>query len=112
VLALAGCASAPQAADPVVSVGMSRTELRSYFGEPLRVERNVAGGEDWYYRFAAWETHPTGSTENREEFGEKTSYVSVGLGFSKHTQERPLHLSPEGYVTEPLPKGKLLKNDP
>lgn len=89
---------------------MSRTDLRVYFGEPLRIERGPWGGEDWYYRFAAWKTGPTGSTGTTEEFGERTSYVSVGLAFSKDTEERPIHLSAEGYVIEPLPKGRVEKN--
>ena len=109
LLVLAGCASAPKTPDITLRVGMARDDLRLYFGEPLRIESVASGGEDWYYRFASWETHPTGSTSTTEDFGEKTSWVSVGLGFSKHAQERPIHVSPEGYVIEPLPKGKIVK---
>jgi hypothetical protein len=89
---------------------MSRDELRLHFGEPLRIEPGAFGEEDWYYRFAAWETYPTGETGTTEDFGERTSYVAVGLGFSKKTVEHAIHVSAEGRVVEPLPKGKIVKN--
>jgi hypothetical protein len=108
---LAGCASAPKTARVAVRVGMSREELRLHFGEPLRIESAASGGEDWYYRFAQWETYPTGETGTTEDFGDRTSYVAVGLGFSKNTQEHAIHVSSEGRVIEPLPKGKVVKND-
>ncbi len=107
---LAACVTAPQ--EPVRSahLGMSRDELRFHLGEPLRIEPLAGGGEDWYYRFLSLETAPTGVAETHEEFGEKTSSVSVGLSFSKHAEERPVHVSSEGYVVEPLPKGKVAKD--
>ena len=108
---LAGCVTAPRTVDIAVRVGMSRDELRLHFGEPLRIESAASGGEDWYYRFAQWETYPTGETGTTEDFGDRTSYVAVGLGFSKNTQEHPIHVSSEGRVIEPLPKGKVVKNE-
>jgi hypothetical protein len=102
-----GCAS-PKTAEVPLLTGMTRNQLRLYFGEPLRIAPNPTGGEDWYYRFTAWKTRPTGVTGTNEEFGEKTSYVGVGLAFSRDAVERPVHLSAEGVVIAPLPAGKII----
>jgi hypothetical protein len=107
---LAGCASAPETADIALRLGMSRADLRYHFGEPLRIESSASGAKDWYYRFVSWQTHPTGATGTSDDFGERTSYVSVGLEFSRDTEERPIHISSDGYVIEPLPKGKVVRN--
>jgi hypothetical protein len=109
-LLLAGCATETRTADVAVRAGMSRVDLRAYFGEPLRIERNPSGGEDWYYRFIAWKTRPVGESGTREEFGERTSYVSVGLEFSRPIEERPVHVCAEGFVIGPVPTGKVVKN--
>jgi hypothetical protein len=89
---------------------MARDDLKARFGEPLRVEHAASGGEDWYYRFASWKSHPTGESGSSEDVGGKTSYVTVGLEFSKESEELPVHISPEGYVIEPVPEGKVIKN--
>jgi hypothetical protein len=107
---LAGCASAPETSDIALRLGMSRDDLKLYFGEPLRIEAGALGGEDWYYRFVAWNACPTGTTGTSVESGEVTSYVSVGLEFSKNAEERPIHVSSEGRVIEPLPKGKIVRH--
>lgn len=109
-LLFAACADSPPVADSPVRTGLSRNDVLVRFGEPLRVEADGAGGEDWWYRFTWWETQPTGVTESHDEFGDRTSSVSVGLNISKPTEERPIHISPEGYVVEPVPKGRLIKN--
>jgi outer membrane protein assembly factor BamE (lipoprotein component of BamABCDE complex) len=106
---LAGCSSTPKTYSTVLE-GMSRNVLRSYFGEPLRVEPGASGGEVWYYSFSTWQTQPTGSSGVSEEFGERTTYVSAGLEFSKQVEEMPVRISPEGFVVPPLPRGKVLKN--
>jgi hypothetical protein len=105
---LAGCASGPEPADVAVRLGMSRDHLRLHFGEPLRIESAADGGEDWYYRFVSWKTHAIGESGTMGEYGERTSYVSVGLEFSKDPEECPIHVSAEGYVIEPLPNGKVV----
>lgn len=109
---LVGCASAPKTADTTVQAGMSRNNLRFYFGEPLRIEPVASGGEDWYYRFVAWKVHPTSEAGTRDDFGEKTSYVAVGVSGSKETEEHPIHVAPDGFVVGPLPVGKVLKQCP
>ena len=53
---------------------------------------------------------PSGSSGTRDDFGEKSTYASAGLSFSKQVLELPVHLSPDGYVIPPLPKGKVVKN--
>ena len=92
-----------------VMEGMSRNNLRFYFGEPLRLEPAAAGGELWYYRFAAWKVHPTSESGTRDDFGEKTAYVSVGLSGAKEIEEHPVHVSADGFVVGPLPEGKVVK---
>jgi hypothetical protein len=107
---VAGCASDPKNAYATVLAGMSRNNLRFYFGEPLRIEPAAAGGEDWYYRFASLHVEPTGASGASEEFGQQTSYASASLDFSRQVVELPVHVSSEGFVVEPLPKGKVVKN--
>lgn len=109
-LLLAGCASDPKHTYTSVMEGMSRNNLRYYFGEPLRIEPAAAGGENWYYRFSSLRSKPTGASGKGEDFGEQTSYVSVGMEFSKQVEEFPVHISAEGFVVAPVPKGKVVKN--
>ncbi len=102
-LALAGCASEPE--EPLrVRLGMSRDDLRFFFGEPLRVETVQTGGEVWFYRVIlpntprmdgeAWQDPYTGS-----------GGVAVSVSPSEKTrQECPVFLSAEGRVIEPLPQ--------
>ena len=106
----AGCATTHETTYSTVLEGMSRNVLRYNFGEPLRIEPGASGGEDWYYRFSSWQTRPTGSSGTSEDFGQATTYVSVGLEFSKQVVELPVHVSAEGFSVPPLPKGKVVKN--
>ena len=110
LLVLAGCESTPPTSDIAVRVGMSREDLRQCFGEPLRVEPAADGAENWYYRFVAWRAHPTGESGTSIENGELTAYSSAGLEFSKDPEEHPIHVSPQGFVVEPLPTGKVVKH--
>jgi outer membrane protein assembly factor BamE (lipoprotein component of BamABCDE complex) len=107
---MAGCASNSKPAYASVMAGMSRNNLRFYFGEPSRVEPTAAGGETWYYRFSSWQAQPTGSSGTSDDFGQQTSYVSASVDFSKHIQELPVHISSDGFVIEPVPKGKVVKD--
>lgn len=109
LLMFAGCESAPETKDSELRLGMSRDDIKFYFGSPLRIEAGAAGGEDWYYRFTSWQTSPKQESGIREDFGERTAYVSVGLEFTKDAGERPIHVSAEGYVIDPLPDGKIVK---
>ena len=46
--------------------GFSRSDLRFFYGEPLRIELVAGGGvgEDWYYQFVTWNnSHPTQAGE-------------------------------------------------
>jgi hypothetical protein len=98
-LLFAGCVTQPEMAS--VRAGMSREDLRFYFGEPVRIQATDSGGEDWYYRFVSW-TNPTVERTVSHDSRSTTSSSS----YSK--DERPIHLSPDGHVMEPLPEGKLV----
>jgi hypothetical protein len=107
---LAGCSTTHEATYSTAIEGMPRSVLRADFGEPLRIETRASGGEDWYYRFSSWQSQPTGSSGTSNDFGERTTYVSAGLDFTKQIIESPVHVSSEGFVVPPLPKGKVVKN--
>jgi hypothetical protein len=111
LLVVTGCVDAPHPPANSVRLGMTRDDLRSRFGEPLRVESAGPAGENWYYRFVSWSNHPTGSTETVHDFGGQTSSVTVGWQFTRVTEERPIHISPDGYVLEPLPEGKIVQKE-
>jgi len=105
-----GCATNPEAKYSNVLEGMSRNVLRYNFGEPLRIEPGASGGEDWYYRFASWQSQPAGESGTKDDFGQTTTYASAGLTFSKPVVELPVHVSPGGFVVPPIPKGKVVKD--
>jgi hypothetical protein len=111
LLALAGCATTeePVTSEFPVRVGMPGSYLRERFGEPLRIEQRAGGGEDWYYQFYGWKVSPVSESGTRVEYGEKSSYVSVGVSSTKLNGEQPIHLSPEGKVIGPIPEGKVVR---
>ena len=104
--ALAGCVT--DSDRPRVRVGMSRDDLRSRFGEPLRIESAASGGEDWYYSFVSWGTPQIEATASHDNFGAGRDSVSIGLSSTWSTQECPIHLSGDGFVVEPIPDGKIV----
>lgn len=114
ILLFAGCASPPDnTSDVAVRVGMSRTELRVIYGEPLRIEANASGGEDWFYHFYSRYKVPnvSGTVTSETDFaGNTISSTTDNVQLGKDTDEEPIHLSREGYVVAPLPSGKVLKN--
>ena len=106
---LVGCASEPKTESATVMPGMSRDDLKFYFGKPLRVEPAASGGEDWYYRFSSWNAQPTRTSGVSVESGQLTSYVSENLDVSRQVVELPVHVSAEGFVIGPVPEGKVVK---
>jgi len=106
----AGCASSPETSDIALRTGMTSGDLKLFFGEPVRVQPGPNGGADWYYRFAVWNSHATSETGVTAGTSGVSSYVSESLSPSKDTVEEPVHVSSGGYVIEPLPDGKILKN--
>jgi hypothetical protein len=106
---LVGCVSDSERAEPPrVRIGMSRDDLRFYFGNPMRIEPAASGGEDWYYSFASWGPPQVESTSSVDAFGERTASVSVSMSDTKTKQECPIHFSSDGYVIEPIPAGKIV----
>jgi hypothetical protein len=94
---------------PRVRGGMSRDDLKFYFGKPLRIETVPSGGEDWYYSFAGWSTPQFDATASRDVLDPATSSVSVTASSSTGTRESPIHLSADGYVIEPIPDGRIVR---
>ena len=106
---LAGCETTPDTSSSEVHLGMTRERLRARFGEPVRIEPVANGGEDWYYRFLAWKARPSGETGVAVSPGGTESYVSATVVAAKEAEERPIHVSPEGVVVEPIPEGKIIR---
>ena len=104
-LALTACVTEPERLR--VRIGMSRDDLRSCFGEPLRIERAASGGEDWYYSFVGWSAPQVDAAASRDIFDPTLSTVSVSVSSSRSTQDCPVHLSADGFVVEPIPDGKI-----
>lgn len=94
---------------PRVRGGMSRDDLKFYFGNPLRIEAVSSGGEDWYYSFAGWSTPQLDATASRDILDPTSSSVSVTASSSSGTRESPIHLSADGYVIEPIPDGRIVR---
>ena len=110
LLVMAGCADAPETSENHLRLGLTREQLRVRFGEPVRIESHGSNGEDWYYRFIAYDKHSTYTEDSSNEFGQRTTTSSVGIEFTRTTGELPVHLSADGYVVAPLPEGKVVIN--
>ena len=84
--------------------GFSREEVRSYYGEPLRIEPASAGGENWFYRF--WVVDgPRWEEPTPQELAENDG-ITIKYSFT----EAAIHFPNEGLVTRPIPRGKIQKN--
>jgi outer membrane protein assembly factor BamE (lipoprotein component of BamABCDE complex) len=105
LITLEGCASS-EPDSPSLFVGMSRERLKARFGEPIHVERAPTGGEDWYYSFASWRNSDV-ETSSSIDAESRSSSMSVTVS-GNNTQEQPVHVSPDGCVTAPLPAGKIV----
>jgi hypothetical protein len=101
---VAGCAT--DSDSPALYVGMSRDRLKARFGPPLRIEHSPAGGEDWYYSFPG---SPDVQTSRYLDESTKSDSTSITISGGAGTEERPVHLSPDGYVIEPLPQGHIVR---
>lgn len=112
VLLLAGCASSsePVTAAAPVSLGMSAADLRSYFGEPRRIETNPDGSARWFYRFrTAAQIEAESHTVRKES--------DTGLEVSRlwrrtktfSAPEQAVHVSAEGFVVAPVPEGAVVR---
>ena len=104
---LGGCATNwEESAKPRLRAGMSRDDVRFFFGNPSRIETLPTGGEDWYYSFSSPLEVQASSYHDRLS---QSDSVSVTIADSTSTQECPIHLSSEGYVIEPLPTGHIVR---
>lgn len=105
-----GCASSPESSDIAVRAGMTSSDLKLFFGEPVRVQPGADGGADWYYRFVMWNSHASSESGVTVDANGVNSYSSTMLQPSKDIVEEPVHVSSGGYVIEPLPDGKIVRN--
>jgi hypothetical protein len=102
-VAIAGCVTEPQESARV-RVGMTRDDLRFFFGEPLRIEVVETGEEIWYYRVIAPTAPIMGGAAWQDAYtGEGGVAIEVSPS-EKVQMECPIFLSPEGQVVEPLPE--------
>lgn len=107
---LAGCASSPETSDIRVRAGMSRADLKLFFGQPTRIEAAADGGENWYYRFSAWRSNTTSESGTSVGTGGTSSYTTANVQFSKDTGEEAVHVSSDGFVVEPIPAGRIVRD--
>lgn len=101
-ITFSGCVSEPEEPSHI-RAGMTRDDLRFFFGEPLRIERVENGGEVWYYRVV---TANTPMVEGAAWEGPVPGDGGVAVGVSptpKVKMEAPIFLSPEGRVMDPVP---------
>lgn len=104
-LLITGCAT--DSDTPTLFAGLSRDRLKAKFGEPIRIEHLFGGREDWYYSFSnPLEIQAT----NNHDVPLETESSVIAITKSSGTRECPVHISPEGYVMEPLPKGHIVSN--
>jgi hypothetical protein len=89
---------------------MSREDLKMFFGNPVRIEANANGGEDWYYCFYDWRSNSTTESGANIGTGGASSYANASVELSRNTTEEPVHISSGGYVIGPVPDGKIVKN--
>lgn len=106
LLLLAGCMT-ESAPSPKLYTGMSREDVRSLFGKPLRIEPNSAGGEDWIYRSGSRTPTPEVQTIQSGDPLDRTSTTTATYSFPSGQHEAAIHLSPDGHVIQPLPEGNI-----
>jgi hypothetical protein len=87
---------------------MTRNQLLSTFGRPLRVQQRPNGGEEWFYHFGSQqhESHPfsessVSETERSYSTGHTTSTTTT-------MNQASIHLSPSGRVVGPIPTGHIV----
>jgi outer membrane protein assembly factor BamE (lipoprotein component of BamABCDE complex) len=108
LLLLAGCVTESHPS-PKLYTGMSRDDVRSLFGKPLRIEPNAVGGEDWIYTFGSRTPNPEVQTsESGDAFNHERS-TTASYSFPSDKHEAAIHLSPDGHVIEPLPEGNIAR---
>jgi hypothetical protein len=112
MLLAAGCSTDSEQTGNNIRVqpGMSRDDLKFYFGGPLRVEPVATGGENWYYRFSSWNENSEEDSGISAGNGIITNYTSETVSFSKSTDVYPIHISAAGLVIAPVPDGKVVRN--
>jgi outer membrane protein assembly factor BamE (lipoprotein component of BamABCDE complex) len=91
-----------------VTGGMSRDDLRFYFGKPLRIEPAPNNGENWYYRFDSRQTEYSSGTST--DASSTTTYRTITINLDKSIQELPVHIGAGGYVIDPVPEGKVVRS--
>lgn len=108
IFTLAGCATNSEPTPIAVRVGMSRDDLRLFFGSPLRIDSRPSGEEDWIYTLRS---APTAEVQTTVENNGTNVVRSTSVAYSslKNKYEAPIHLSADGHVIEPLPEGTLIR---
>jgi outer membrane protein assembly factor BamE (lipoprotein component of BamABCDE complex) len=108
-LLLAGCMTEPNPSPPKLYTGMSRDDLRLFFGKPLRINPNPAGGEDWIYTFRSRTPNPNVQTTDSGDAFNRERSTTATYSFPSDKHEAAIHLSPDGHVIEPLPEGDIIR---
>ncbi|HYF33795.1 MAG TPA: outer membrane protein assembly factor BamE [Prosthecobacter sp.] len=109
LLTLAACSSSLPT--PAMKIGMTKQEVRTLYGEPLRIERQRGGGESWHYQMRVTRSEPrpftTGSAEYEPYKREPSTYTSsAGIEWGDTSQEHSasVDFNAQGRV-EAVPNG-------
>ncbi len=97
----------PLVIDTVMRVGMTKQEVRTKFGPPLRMVGKAEGGEDWYYNFGTQSKSPTTFTETSDTGFERSVTYGVSYGKTVSYEEAAVKFSAEGVATT-VPPGKVI----
>lgn len=104
---LSGCATDSEPTPITVHVGMSRDDLRLFFGSPIRIEPQPAGGENWIYTFRETPNPEIQTTVENDGANQSRSTSATYHLSEKH--EAAIHLSADGHVIDPVPEGKIIR---
>jgi outer membrane protein assembly factor BamE (lipoprotein component of BamABCDE complex) len=112
-LAVTACLTAcytptPRVVATSIRQGMTRAELQSAFGRPLRIERQPDGSEDWFYNFGGQERESHPISESVVTATERSYSVGHATTTTTTMSQNPIHLSPDGRVVGAIPAGSVI----
>ncbi|WP_040550282.1 hypothetical protein [Pedosphaera parvula] len=102
------CETATVVSTPI-QPGMTKAELRSNFGPPIRKVVNDDGSEDWFYHFSCERTHTGSFVESSVTPGDPSLNYGTSSSWSMTFNEGVIRLSKDGVVTGQIPQGQIVR---